>query len=707
MNSDKNNIILYLKKPKTWFIIFGLISVIILFYIIYKLLKTTPPPPLITCNSPQVVQKCPDNTTQCADVCENGQSWDCTTQKCSCSTGSTPCEQNTKCCSTCKNDLCCTQQIKKDDKYTCCSPGTVATKDGTECVAACGDGSCNPYQECVVITNLTQKQADDMQTQSGSSTDWKGSSCTVDGCTVSLCSNPTQCVWDATATSVPSPIGDFHPYYNMDFYGTDWDTLCLPKTPTDPTDTSCLDKTSQTDCSDSCTWTQILPYFNTYPSATQTLLTNWQQKNGKSPLGYYCGDGTEGSFMRLEQVTDSSNKCIWSDCVTRISNPGTTQVLWDQDNNICSALIGGSDGGIGSSVICTGVGSPCSLCTSENVGQQVECVKCNGAPTYTPSSECKSSNWEFKKCVEPITINGNTIYPEVLNYSCIDCAGETCSTTNNGYYCGNCPWGGNNSNDTQDYIINSDNKQVYGQTIDTKVCSNNNQFIIDPKTTTYYSSQPSKSGHGTACVIDPNCTTATDKCFQLQSQCEQANPTCDNTNGWFLNSDRNDCNIFACTTDGSLMNTNCPSGSLAPKNNDLLFTYSNTDKGDGDCWRKPPLHNPSAESICTLDFMECRRNSPPPDPNGWQEWDCEAHILEGASDDCYAAMRDDTPPITEVGGGPKYHFLNVSQVDDGPFYPCYSADSASRTSDKPIFYGGNMPVPYSKACPSNQRSNRF
>ena len=509
-----------------------------------------------------------------------------------------------------------------------------------------------------------------MKTSAGDSLDWKGYTCTPSSCIVSLCSNPNQCVWEATTTSVPSPLEDFHPYYNMDFYGTDNDTLCLPKNPTDTTDTTCLDKTSQNDCSDdSCTWTQILPYFNTYPSATQTLLLNWQQKNGKSPFGYYCGDGTDGSFMRLEQVSGNNN-CIWTDCVTRISNPGTTQVEWDSSSNKCSALIGALDGGIGSSVTCTGKGEPCSLCI--DIGQQVDCFKCSTSDTcdictnktgkYVPSSECKSTNWEFKKCVDPITNSNDTIYPEVLNYSCNDCSGETCTTTNNGYYCGNCPWGGNNSSDTKDYIINSDNnKQVYGQANDAKVCSNNNQFIVDPKTTTYYSSQQSKSSHGPVCLIDSSCTESTDKCFPLQSQCEQAHPTCDNDNGWFLNSDHNDCNIFACTNDGSLMNTNTPD-----KNADNIFHFY-----EGNCWRLDSGINPNSNDrcrwagnflhpeTCTGDIPQCSNVT-----SSWGNCTCNSDVPYH----CSGTIDDQAPAINGAAGGPIYYYPDSDGLTTW-FYP--------------------------------------
>jgi len=537
MNLDKNNIILYLKKPKTWFIIFGLISVIILCFIIYKLLKTTPPPPLITCNPPQVVHQCSDNTSQCADVCENGQSWDCTTQKCSCSNGTTLCEKNTKCCSTCdQSDLCCTQKIKKDDKYTCCDPGTIPNTGQTECVAACGTGLCDTDQECIVIKNVTQAQADAMQKESDSN--WRGAVCSVDNCTVSICTNPT-CVWEATATSVPKPIGDFHPYYNIDFYGDDNLSLCFPSSTAYDNDTKCLENTTQSACTtNGCTWSNVLEYFNTYPSFTQALLNNWQTAEGSSPNGYYCGDGTDGSFMRLEQVVSSKTQddCLWSDCVSRISNPGVTQVLWDNTTRLCSALIGGSDGGIGSSVTCTDENQPCSLCKKK--GDQVDCVKCNGT-SYIPSSDCKSTNWEFKKCVDIITKddNGSTIYPEVLNYSCNDCNGTSCTTTSSPY-CGNCPWGGNTT--TQDDYTQIDNTHVYGNKTSSPdsslVCYNDGQIKPKPGETKWY-----PNGFNDALQVDCNpSATGTGTGFDtrlacIQSLCGTENVTCCDTGWTYIN----------------------------------------------------------------------------------------------------------------------------------------------------------------------------
>ena len=525
MNSDDN----YLKKPKTWFIIFGIICVIILCYIIYKMLKTTPPPPSIFCNDPQVRIVCPDNSLQCADKCDDGKNWDCVNKKCVCNdpnqviqtcadntsqcgdkcddekmwdcvskkcvckSGTTLCVGGTKCCEVCTKDVCCSEdnQIKAPDgTYQCCNPGTQPNADKTACISICGNGTCTDGQECIQITNLSQSAYDDLENTYCKDPNFKGGSCDAINkvCNVSLCSNGASCQWNDNEIGLPWITSGAKTYYDFSGIGLDGDSLCYPNS---SNDNSCYNNTIEYDCSKNanCVWVpSIIQSYSSDALGTKTILQNWQKFMSKSPEGYYCGDSTQ-PFARLEQISSTSG-CGWQDCINRMSNKGTTQVIWDSVNNTCTSLIGGtSDGGIGGKILCTGVGEPCSNCTG--VGTYGDCIKCTGdgepcsnctTGTYISKSECLSNNWEFKPCARVI----NGINTSVLKYSCSDSSSDcSCGNQDKGIFCGNCPWGGNDSGNPLYYKVDPlVNNASYGETQDGGtngfVCHSDNQIKLPP-----------------------------------------------------------------------------------------------------------------------------------------------------------------------------------------------------------------------------------
>jgi len=523
----------YLKKPKTWFIIFGIISSIILCYIIYKMLKTTPPPPSIFCNDPQVrivcpdnslqcadkcddgknwdcvnkkcvcndpnqvIQTCADNTTQCGDKCDDEKTWDCVNKKCVCKSGTTLCG-GTKCCEVCTKDVCCSEdnQIQAPDgTYKCCNPGTQPNGDKTACISTCGNGTCTDGQECIRITNLSQSAYDDLENKYCKDPNFKGGSCDDinEVCNVSLCSSGTSCKWnDDSEIGLPFITSGGKTYYDFTGIGLDGDSLCYPNS---SNDNSCYNNTIEDDCSKNanCKWLpSIINNYSTDADGTKTILQNWQKFISKSPEGYYCGDSTQ-PFARLEQISNSTG-CGWQDCINRMSNKGTTQVIWDGAK--CTALIGGtSDGGIGGQILCTGVGEPCSSCTG--VGTYGDCIKCTGVGepctnckdgvTYISKSDCLSNNWEFKPCAPVI----NGINTSVLKYSCSSSDSDcSCSNQDKGIYCGNCPWGGNDSTNALYYTVDPlVNKASYGEQQDGVVCHSDNQIKNPPVEEWVYNGQ--------------------------------------------------------------------------------------------------------------------------------------------------------------------------------------------------------------------------
>jgi hypothetical protein len=642
----KENFISYLEKPKTWFIILGVICFIILIIMISNKIKAPPnKPPSVFCPDPQVRVTCKDNSVVCADQCDEQKIWDCDTKKCICKPGTTSCVGGTVCCEVCNNNICCESDNQITDPTTgiksCCNPGTEPdTTNGTKCVSVCGNGTCDPGQECVVITNLSVPDFNDLNSKYQSDTDWRGTGYDINNNpTVYLCHNKDSCSFnDSGAQVLPSAGDNYKTFYKMSGVGGNTnDELCLPNDGS--TDITCYGK-SETECryNTNCGWVSIVDELSRDNSGYDHMkkkLTAWQAHNNLSSNGYYCGD-SNNEFGRLEKIgqADDKQNCSWKNCVTRMANNGTTRVIWNSTDKTCSALIGGTtNGGLGSSVVCTGAGIPCTSC--KQTGDIIPKSQCSD--TTTTNSEF----WDFKPCV--------TTPNNVLHFTGCDASST----------CGNCPWGQN----TKDSISTDplDGLQ-HGESSSGVACYEDGQ--IKTPGVKYYSRQQSKSGHGIVCLPDTTCSTAGNGCFSDQSVCE-GNPTksvCDPTNGWFLNSTRDDCNIFACTTDGKIIShgsSNDPS-----KNQDNHFNFNS-----GDCYRKGPGINPNSRDRCRLYNvgLSCTSDTPQCSgvTDGWGNCACKLGLGQ-----CNGSIQDTTTEIDGATGGPQYYY--PYSPDSVGLHPCFS-----------------------------------
>jgi hypothetical protein len=647
-----------IKKPKTWIIILFIIGILaFIYYIFFILLKTPPIQPSIICDSPKIRKICPDNTIQCIDVCEPGKSWDCTQKKCICNEGTSLCNKSTMCCEQCQNDVCCSadRQIQNSDgSYACCNPGAVPNPSKNECTSICGLGNyqngCDINQECVLIDNLSQTSYDNIKNLGENDPNWRGSiwDDTTKTGKISFCSGKPTCSWE-NAKSLPyvdSATGAYT-YYNFSgASGENGEELCFPR---DISDTSgdCYSNKSEMDCNnDRCQWLNILNEYATDDNKTTTLLNNWTTFKNQSTDGYYCGDKTT-PYARLEKVSEQSQQygqCSWQDCVSRVSNNGTVQVVWDDTNKICTALKGGTtEGGIQNLVQCTGLGEPCSSC--EQAGEYVDCIKCIGKNNpcqtcksegdYTPRENCKKSNWEFKPCVP----NNDQVISQVFNYNCENCDEKTT-------YSGNCPWGGNDSTNNNEYTKDETLGGLYHGEENTnhQSCYSDGQIRIPTKVC--YNASTSPSEHGSICKQDigNNCT---EKSYNTYDQCVDANP-CDN--GWFLNDTKTDCNIYACTLDGSAMDPKKPEN-----NADKYFDYGemvyNNNRYAASCYRKNIGLNPDDRQYCKVDGFTCDRNDPTSQTHpGYGNWSCNYEVT-----DCTGII-DDTIGVNTTKGKMNYYY---------------------------------------------------
>ena len=183
----------------------------------------------------------------------------------------------------------------------------------------------------------------------------------------------------------------------------------------------------------------------------------------------------------------------------------------------------------------------------------------------------------------------------------------------------------------------------------------------------YYRAGPSPSGHDcftqnpatcqnpgkSVCTFSDNpCGAEEAGCYATLNQCNQYN-TCNQAAGWFKNTAGTDCNIYACTTDGSVMNRDSPALKPAANDGSTLYTFSG-----GKCYRKGPGLNPDDEKYCTgKDFpgFSCSRNDPTKGVNpDWGNWGCG---YDGFYH-CSASMSDNAPTLIGKAGAPTYMYAN-------------------------------------------------
>ena len=670
-----------LKDPLTWMIILIIIGLIM----IAVLSKGDDGPQPITCKDDETRTSC-DGEIVCAPKCKDDMYFNCATRKCDCKSPNKLCEGGTVCCTVCDNDTCCAadNQISVDGKISCCPPGTSPDSDTkTQCLTTCGleGGPCEINQTCNKLTGLTKESYDNMIKQHSSEKTWRGGKWDDISKTgeVYFCSDPPKCMWDESQ-ALPHSVGDAYPNYDMSALGGEgFNSLCLPK----DGDTSCYGKAKSTCDSSKCDWVNILDsYSKDTDGSFEKKLNDWNNYTGKSILGYYCGDNTI-PWGRLEKARKdpASTGCKWQDCYNRLANTGTVDILWDEQTNTCSSLkTGNTTGGIQSLVKCKGPGDPCSSCTKE--GEYANCIQCNkegspckeceGVGKYVPTDKCTSTTgWRYQAC-KPDN-------KKVLKYDATQ-----------GDNSGNCPWGCNDPNSQECLNTTTDPPYVFGQQLagTTEVCYNDGQ--IKNNLPNYWRAKPPPSGmactkeDSTYCQNPGNaiCTHSKEPCgenekgcYATQSECEQRNSCLP---GYIRNNDKTDCNVFMCTTDGSIANRDVPAGSKAYNGKD----WFHVNDYDGACIRTNPKVNPNESKYCDLDWdFKCDINHPSEDELGknYKPY-CEYNFTS-----CEGIAKETLPDFVGEAGGPEYKFCY--QGNQG--YNLYTKDDPDK-GDKHCEWSGEV-----------------
>jgi hypothetical protein len=489
------------------------------------------------------------------------------------------------------------------------------------------------------------------------------------------------------ANALPHSIDDAYLDYDLSaLSGEGFNSLCLPK----ENDAGCYSKTqSQCTESDACDWTNILDSYTKDGFDLEQKLNPWLEYNSKSILGYYCGSNAT-PWGRLEKVRKdpASALCTWQDCYNRLSNTGTVDVLWDEESNTCTALkSGNTNTGIQSKVKCEGPGNPCSSCTEAD--DYVSCIKCNkendpckecaNNTDYIPSGECTSTiGWTFRECQEN---NHN-----VLKYD----ANET--------NIGNCPWGCNNPDSQGCLNTVDDPPYIFGMELDgtNEVCYSDGQINVFQPNLWRAQTPPS----GKACSIqDPTscnnpgkaiCTSSKAPCNEGEAGCYATKEQCETLNncqpGWLRNNDGTDCNIFQCTSDGSLADRNVPSGQVVNNATDIFHVNEH----GGACIRTNPKVDPNERDYCRVFWATCAGSQPISSDKIGMDYHSKCKYR---GTDCAGSAQDTHAKFDGENGGPEYKFCYKFPVDyndpDSTYRPATPTE-AEDGGGSPCTWGGNV-----------------
>ena len=430
------------------------------------------------CPHNKQLHTCPGRAPECGEFCRSDQVWDCDKKKCVCKTGKS-CENDTVCCPDCENDICCIKdrQITPpgQTKPQCCAPGTAPDKTKTKCNTFCGNSQkpCDDTSECMNISGLSEKAYNDLKKAYEGDASWRGSTPPTaagksDG-QIFFCREQSTCQFQ-NPQFLPELVNNTTPFYNFSgAHGTIGTEICFPKDPRSSDPNKCFAITDSNTCNKdgNCHWDDIFTRYSNDETNTAELLKKWITYKGESQSGYYCGD-TSTPFARIVTTPEGrGSKCTWQDCLNHISNTGTTQVNWDSTKGRCHALKtipGTAAGGIQKMVTCTDKANPVPECSKkgdhvpgyiECTGRGSPCDECRAKGQFVKATSCTTQDWQFKPC----TAKEGSINTQVLHWvgknnataSGLNCDGGDCSNCGTNKYCGNCPFGCNDTTNSACY----------------------------------------------------------------------------------------------------------------------------------------------------------------------------------------------------------------------------------------------------------------
>lgn len=270
--------------------------------------------------------RCPDNYTSCQNnsTCPNF----C-------------CSAGTRCYSTPSDSCICCHDISAVCGDICCPEGQICQNGN--CVSSCGTNVknnnllyCDPNQTCVEIDGLNQNLITKLENQYGNSI-----RISQDGTTAYMCSSGNSCSGD-NEVSLPSSLKNYYPCLQFPLDSiTELPGYCIEKNNlNNPIGTCFNNHDNSTDCnSDStCEWKDIFNYATTNDMGNALNIIQEEINIAQNNFnGFYC-DPSNGATNYSRIIGFNLPNCNVSDCIYRLSQPGITQIVFDENTSNCAGL---------------------------------------------------------------------------------------------------------------------------------------------------------------------------------------------------------------------------------------------------------------------------------------------------------------------------------------------------------------------------------
>ena len=207
------------------------------------------------------------------------------------------------------------------------------------------------------------------------------------------------------------------------------------------------------------------------------------------------------------------------------------------------------------------------------------------------------------------------------------------------------------------------------------------------------------------CSLTP-CTTDEIQngiCYDRKDFCELSN-RCDEEGGWTWNQDHTDCNVYKCTTDGTIAFD-------SSKNNNDKFTYvppKEISAGrmlDGSCYRNKYITDTNHDSCYNDKFICYHDTNSSASKSMLDKWDKQGWVYQDCAGwpNCNPLLENESIVISTSNNPIKY--FNPSNYslcgdDSCPFFTTWEAPNVMPPDDVKIWdHGGSYPeIPIPGEC---------
>jgi hypothetical protein len=151
--------------------------------------------------------------------------------------------------------------------------------------------------------------------------------------------------------------------------------------------------------------------FSKNSDLTKQFLDSTINDTLKADHGYFCDPNEESNDEYIKLKKHKGTACQWTDCFDDMTSYGFSQVQWDADSNMCSAIASSGAEVSKPTIKCNGPGIPIQSCKSKD--QVIPWVSNQVVDDGTNKS------WKFKTCKPkqnlPQELGGNCPWGDVVN----------------------------------------------------------------------------------------------------------------------------------------------------------------------------------------------------------------------------------------------------------------------------------------------------